>query len=665
VALVLMAASVSHGFVFGDFEDGFDGWIVNDWDSPPGTISNSEIGATLGNQSLRIDAPRPDWTISAGVKFQDVFDDYMTEIWPIYMASRAIAMDITIDPNDWVAAGDDAWVNILLVVNSELGSWLDQGGGESDTVNPGFPGGWDPNSFPTLQTRTVVWDINDTHAALAGGGGGWFEVFVIINSGGFPNGGAIYIDNVRFISNLKAYNPNPADMATDVPVTQRLSWEAGALAASHDVYFGMDAGAVTAAVGDSDATVRYANVGVEQFDPGTLEYNTTYFWRVDEVNEADPNSPWTGDVWSFTTGNFVLVEDFESYNDEGNLIYDTWVDGFVNGTGATVGHLNPPYAEQSIVHTGSQSMPLAYDNFAAPNYSEATRQLDAPQDWVQTGGEMLTVWIQGGIGNSPEPMFVGLADDTGALAYVLNADLELVSTQAWQRWDTALSAFSDAGVNLAAVSAVSIGVGDPVAPVTGFNGMVYVDDIWVELVAPDAEPSDGSSVTVVNPSFELPGTEKIKGWNGEGVDGTPAVDIPGWASDTEVMDSGVEMGWGATDGLWTAFLMGGDPSVWQLTEHVIAVDEVFQLAVDTKNNWQATTLQVTLYYDEDGARVSAATQDVTLTDSMTEVVLAFSAADVPEAIGKNIGIEFDNVTEESGSWLALDDVRLDLVDSAD
>src|SRR4030042_2219434 len=99
-------------------------------------------------------------------------------------------------------------------------------------------------------------------------------------------------------------------------------------------------------------------------------------------------------------------------------------------------------------------------------------------------------------------------------------------------------------------------------------------------------------IAVVNPSFELPGTEKIKGWNGEGVGGTPAVDIPGWSSDTIVADSGVETGWGATDGEWTAFLMGGDPSVWQLTSYVIGADDVIELKVDAKNNWQATTLPI-------------------------------------------------------------------------
>lgn len=34
-------------------------------------------------------------------------------------------------------------------------------------------------------------------------------------------------------------------------------------------------------------------------NPNGLVPGTTYYWRVDEVNEADPASPWKGDVWSF------------------------------------------------------------------------------------------------------------------------------------------------------------------------------------------------------------------------------------------------------------------------------------------------------------------------------------------------------------------------------
>jgi len=166
------------------------------------------------------------------------------------------------------------------------------------------------------------------------------------------------------------------------------------------------------------------------------------------------------------------------------------------------------------------------------------------------------------------------------------------------------------------------------------------------------------AVPVENASFELPGTEKIKGWNGEGVAGTPAVDIPGWVCDSAVSDSGVETGYTPTDGQWTAFLMGADPSVWQLTDYVIDAQDVFELRVDARNTWQGTTLRIVLFYDEEGMRIPVAFADVTVTDAMQTFSLVFNAQDVPDAVGKPIGVELDNVTANGESWIGLDNVRL-------
>lgn len=166
------------------------------------------------------------------------------------------------------------------------------------------------------------------------------------------------------------------------------------------------------------------------------------------------------------------------------------------------------------------------------------------------------------------------------------------------------------------------------------------------------------AVAVENASFELPGTEKIKGWNGEGVAGTPAVDIPGWACDKVVADSGVETGYTATDGEWTAFLMGADPSIWQLTEYVVDAEDVFELQVDSRNTWQGTTLRIILFYDDEGFRMPLTFVDVAVADEMQTFSLAFNAADAPDVVGKKIGIEFDNVTTTGDSWIGLDNVRL-------
>ncbi len=166
-------------------------------------------------------------------------------------------------------------------------------------------------------------------------------------------------------------------------------------------------------------------------------------------------------------------------------------------------------------------------------------------------------------------------------------------------------------------------------------------------------------ITVNNFSFELPGTGKIKGWNGGTV-----TDIPGWASDTTAVDSGVESGWSPTDGTWTGYLMQGDPSVWQLTSYVIQPSDKFSLLVDAQDNWSATPparLSMTLYYDNGGLRAPAATSIFDLTGSKVTYTLDFDASTLSASWGKAIGVEFSNAAAASSSWLGLDNVRLSLV----
>ena len=59
-----------------------------------------------------------------------------------------------------------------------------------------------------------------------------------------------------------------------------LNWRPGREAASHKVYFGKDMAAVT------DGTAPVQTVADHRFTPGAMEYGQTYYWRVDEVNEA-------------------------------------------------------------------------------------------------------------------------------------------------------------------------------------------------------------------------------------------------------------------------------------------------------------------------------------------------------------------------------------------
>lgn len=169
-------------------------------------------------------------------------------------------------------------------------------------------------------------------------------------------------------------------------------------------------------------------------------------------------------------------------------------------------------------------------------------------------------------------------------------------------------------------------------------------------------------IEVTNPSFELPGTGKIKGWDGPGSCLDPAWsgstdDVPGWTSDEPVWDSGVETGWGPTEGEYTAFLMGRDTSVYQITDYIIKEGDQIELVVDARITWAAEILEIILFYEDNGNRVPMAIEDFELTDTMNEYALSFSANEHPESIGHQLGIEFDNVSD-SASWLGLDNVRL-------
>jgi len=88
----------------------------------------------------------------------------------------------------------------------------------------------------------------------------------------------------------KATDPAPLSSAIDVPISSTLSWIPGFNVSSHDVYFGTDP--------TPDSTEFKANQTGTTFDPGKLQLNTTYYWRIDEKNAVGTA---TGDIWSFTT----------------------------------------------------------------------------------------------------------------------------------------------------------------------------------------------------------------------------------------------------------------------------------------------------------------------------------------------------------------------------
>jgi hypothetical protein len=208
----------------------------------------------------------------------------------------------------------------------------------------------------------------------------------------------------------RAVQLNPVDGQTEVDRDIVLTWLPAETAVLHDVYFGADFNDVNNA-GPTDTTGIYrGRQNVAFYAPiETLQWETTYYWRIDEVNDVNPDSPWTGGVWSFTVGNYLVVDDFESYDLIDNPIWYIWKDGLGygtpgtdtyypgNGTGSSVGIDETLTSEPMIVRSGVQSMPYSYDNNkeSYAKYSEAEMTLSYPRDWTEEDVIELSLWFIG------------------------------------------------------------------------------------------------------------------------------------------------------------------------------------------------------------------------------------------------------------------------------
>jgi hypothetical protein len=214
-----------------------------------------------------------------------------------------------------------------------------------------------------------------------------------------------------------------------------------------------------------------------------------YYWRIDEHNTDGTIT--TGNVWTFLVADYILVDDFESYNDiesgqpGSNLVYGTWLDGFgIPTNGSIMGYTIAfqPTMETVLVHGGRQSAPIGYDNTTAA-LSEVTRTF-AAQNWTEYDLKTLGLWFHGAAGNTGQ-LYVKV--NGAKVTYDGDpADMQ----RAWQAWNIELSSF---GTNLQDVTSLAIGVEG-----SGATGTMLLDDIRLyaqsrEFITP-AQPDPASLV---------------------------------------------------------------------------------------------------------------------------------------------------------------------------
>jgi len=239
-----------------------------------------------------------------------------------------------------------------------------------------------------------------------------------------------------------------------------------------------------------------------------MNLETAYYWKVDELSDT---GTYEGDVWSFTTQEFLVVDDFESYTDNMDAeeaVFQTWTDGYDDDTNGSIVGIDPAingtFCETTLVHGDRQSMPFFYDNSGGATYAEAKWTFDSAQDWTASGVRSLSLYFRGVAGNSGQ-LYVKI--NNTKLPYT--GDAADLARGVWQAWNVDLSAVG----NISSVKSLTIGVDG-----SGAAGTLYVDDIRLYGRAPEFITPVDPGTTNLAALYTLDGDAKDT--SGKGNNGT-------------------------------------------------------------------------------------------------------------------------------------------------
>lgn len=276
-----------------------------------------------------------------------------------------------------------------------------------------------------------------------------------MNQNANPPGYSASFDEVFSVSDgPAAVNPSPAIGTTDVPVNATLSWLEADFATGRELWLGK-AGAMEK-VDPSPAGMTYTT--------GPLEFGQTYEWRVDQIGASGVV---TGHTWTFTTADYLTVEDFESYGNDADIQAD-WphnIEGF-------------DYIFLAS-DEGDKSMRIYYQNQYEPFLTETTRTFDSPQDWTRLGVETLSIAFAGQVDNVEQLMYLKVEDASGNNTTVEHPFRHACQSRRWFDWTVALSELSASGVDLTQVSKLAIGLGDGTMSGQADEDLdsIFIDDI--------------------------------------------------------------------------------------------------------------------------------------------------------------------------------------------
>lgn len=245
-------------------------------------------------------------------------------------------------------------------------------------------------------------------------------------------------DDVYSVANgPAAVVPQPADGAQAVSADTSLKWIEAAFATSRQVWFGPK---------DALEQVAPAPTGTS-YTPGLLEFGKTYQWRVDQVGAGGTV---TGHVWTFTTDEAIVVEDFESYAGDAEIAA-AWTHNIPG--------YNYIFSETGQKDRGAKAMRFKYQNQYEPFFTEATRRFTPAQDWTRAGVNTLSLAFRGSTDNFEQAMYVRVEDASGTAKTVTLPYNYMVQSMFWRPWEIDLAQFGGQGVDLAKVAKLTIGFG--------------------------------------------------------------------------------------------------------------------------------------------------------------------------------------------------------------
>ncbi len=485
------------------------------FDSNNINLSRLAYGTTYYWRVDEVNAP-PDGTVLKGPVWSFTTEPYSYKIPAGNITVTASSSSADNDPNDtinesglstankdlhsknikdmWLSSGEDAnnvWIRYdfdklyklheMLVWNYNVGIFLSAGFKDVNVEYsadgqtwlklanvPEFEQGTGQDSY---KYNTVV-DFNNAVAQSV-------RLTVKSNwSGGiFSNAG---LSEVRFMYiPVRARKPAPEDKESDVDLVTTLSWREGREADKHHLYISTDVNAVN----ESTASVTILDQASYIL---SVELGRTYYWRIDEINNIETPASWIGDIWSFSTPDYIIVDDFETgYDNADNAVYKIWKDstelGNTSVNGSWMGRKNEPYLH-TINHNGGHSAPMSFDNSSVSSSYVTAQSTELPidtSDWSLGSPTTLTIWFRGDA-NGPVVADSELYCTIGGKTATYGGSVkEALQRGTWYQWDINLAAL---GADLSNIPDITIGIKKVGA--TGAVGVIYIDDIQLTGLEP-------------------------------------------------------------------------------------------------------------------------------------------------------------------------------------